>query len=141
MRSDLPARPSSSVATDASLFALLPVSPSAKAEMKYIADYPADAGSSTRLHGSSGARGYFDRYLAKNAQVRDGTRINDFSSLTALRGRNKPLDHTCPAYGRRNSITSSFTSSGSLPAFCRHTPAIGHIDASFLLAPSYIFSK
>ena len=41
----------------ATLFASSPLVRTGKAEMKYIIDYPSEAGSLTRLHGSSGQGG------------------------------------------------------------------------------------
>jgi len=55
MRSDLPARPSAQAPACSLYHSLVRTG---QAEIKYIADYPADAGSLTRLHGSSGQGGY-----------------------------------------------------------------------------------
>ena len=106
-----------------------------KAEMNYIADYPAVAGSPTRLHGSSGQRGLVAKKTTTQTSVTE-PKVNDPGLLTRAEAGTAPWT-TCSACGRCNSITASFTHAGSLTTFCRHTLSIAHTSRRiFLLASS-----
>ena len=63
-----------------------------KAEMNYIADYPAVAGSPTRLHGSSGQRYLVAKKTTTQTSVTE-PKVNGPALFDARRGRDSPLDH------------------------------------------------
>ena len=91
VRSDLFARPSSCTPNCSLYHSLVRTG---KAEMKYIADYPADTGSLTRLHVLSGQGGLLLTDISqKSHKSVTEPAVNEFSSLTMLRGRDSLLDH------------------------------------------------